>query len=124
MIEKVIKEFELEIADTPQDLQNGLMWRKNLPENTAMLFHFADKNYVSFWSKNTYIPLDLVFLDDEGKVLGQEELIPMSTKIVSSQFPCRYAVEANRGSLSSINLKDVRFNIDKKAKRLSLHAIG
>ena len=68
--------YRLELATTPEDQAQGLMYRENLPENTGMLFLFAETTPHHFWMKNTMIPLDIIWLDDSGQVLFVSENTP------------------------------------------------
>lgn len=61
--------YNLEIARTPQEQEQGLMFRESLPEKTGMLFPFTDKGVHHFWMKNTMIPLDMVWMDADRKVI-------------------------------------------------------
>jgi uncharacterized membrane protein (UPF0127 family) len=61
--------YRVELARTPDELAQGLMFRESLPEHTGMLFLFLDGGVHKFWMKNTMIPLDMVWMDPEGRVL-------------------------------------------------------
>ena len=87
----------VEVADTRYKQQMGLKNRKRMPKNSGMLFCFDYPYKLSFWMMDTYIPLDIAFLDEDGVVLQIEEMIPMSTRPVKCQHECRHALEVNRG---------------------------
>ncbi len=89
--------LNVELADTPALRQKGLQHRKSLPENRAMLFVFPVSGKLSFWSKDTFIPLSIAFLDNTGKIVEILELPPEKTESVVSQASARYALEVNSG---------------------------
>ena len=87
----------IEIADTPMSLAKGLMGRTELPKNHGMLFKFPMVLEARFWGKDTYIPLDIAFINKEGTITEIGSITPLSTKLVSSSLPCSMAIEANQG---------------------------
>jgi len=89
--------ISLELADTPSKRAQGLMGRKDLSENEGMIFIFPKKYSQSFWMQNTYLPLDIAFLDDNGSIFQIEQMSPLSTRFTTSSKPCKYAVEMNEG---------------------------
>lgn len=89
--------LEVEMADTPELRQKGLQKRQSLPENRGMLFLFPVARELSFWSKETYIPLSLAFINDSGKIVQIVQLPPEQLEPVVSELPVRYALEVNSG---------------------------
>lgn len=102
------KTLKLELADTPQAWEKGLQGRRSLKENEGMLFVFPEARPLSFWSKNTPLPLSVAFLDENGKIVQIESLPPESTKQVFARMPSRYALEMNAGwfDKNGINVGD------------------
>lgn len=97
--------IRVEIASTPSQYSKGLMWRKHLPEKSGMLFDFKEETPLTFWMKNTYIPLQIAFIDNSGRILQIESMAPMSTKRVYSRNECRYALEVNDGWFDKNSIK-------------------
>lgn len=96
------KEYKLEIADTPQKRQRGLMEREFLPEDEGMLFIFPQEGYHSFWMYNTKIPLKMIWLDSNWEVVHVEESVPpckesnpLKCPSYKPTKPARYVVEVN-----------------------------
>lgn len=98
-------QFEVEIAQTPEQLQRGLMFVKKLPENRGMFFDLRKYPKASMWMKNTYVPLDMLFVDCDFNVVDiYPNAKPQSLdKISSSQDFC-YVVEILGGSSQKYNL--------------------
>jgi uncharacterized membrane protein (UPF0127 family) len=91
------KTIQAEIADTPQARERGLMLRKSMPANHGMLFIFDDTKILSFWMKDTHIPLDIGFFDERKKLIEVHTMKPMSTDIIHSSKPAKYGLEMNAG---------------------------
>ncbi len=89
------------------DKKLGLMHRKDkLKKNHGMLFDYNTYGLFSFWMKNTYIPLEIICLDHNYKVVGViKNMKPKSTKSRSLDRPFRYAIEVNKGTSKQNNLK-------------------
>jgi uncharacterized protein len=100
-----MKKLFVEFADTNTKREYGLMNRKSLNHNGGMLFKFHFPTKLSFWMRDTYIPLDIAFIDDSGKILQIEEMIPLSTKPIRSSNSCRYALEVNKGWFNNNGIK-------------------
>lgn len=100
-----MKNLYIELADTPIKRECGLMNRKHLPNNHGMLFKFHNPSFASFWMKDTYIPLDIAFLDDKGKILQIESMTPLSTRAIYSNYSCKYALEVNHGWFDKNGIK-------------------
>lgn len=97
-------ELRVEIAKTPIALAHGLMFRKSLDENSGMLFEFGAPTEACFWGKNTYIPLDIAFVDKSFKIAEIKQITPMSTRFIKSSDFCIMAIEANAGFFKKHNL--------------------
>lgn len=95
----------LEIADTPAALARGLMQRSKLPDNSGMLFKFPRIIQASFWGKDTYIPLDIAFINNNKTITSIKSITPMSTRAVYSDGDCIMAIEANAGFFEKHNIK-------------------
>ena len=105
--------YWVEIADTPEKMRQGLMYRKSMPKNQGMLFISPYPRIVSMWMKNTYIPLDMVFLDANNKVVClRENAIPLDDQnIISCPYLAKMVLELNAGEIRDKNivLGDVLF---------------
>ena len=86
---------QAEVATTPSSQQLGLMYRKELPTNSGMLFIFSDKAGHCFWMKNTLIPLSIAFLEDDGKIINIEEMLPQTEENHCPTRATRFALEMN-----------------------------
>jgi uncharacterized membrane protein (UPF0127 family) len=93
-----IVQIDIEIADTPHELDTGLMHRRSLPNTAGMLFIFDRSQLLFFWMKNTYIPLDIIFVDENMRIVRiQKNSKPLSEELIPSLTKARYVVEVNAG---------------------------
>jgi uncharacterized protein len=91
--------FSVEMATTEEEKTTGLMYRKELPEGKGMLFDFTPEQEVSMWMKNTYIPLDMIFIRADGRILRiAENTEPLSTKIIPSRGLAKGVLEVIGGT--------------------------
>jgi len=98
--------LKLDIAEKPADLERGLMFVRELPINTGMLFKFQRTQPLSFWGLNTYIPLDIAFVDENYKILKISNIKPFDQKSVCSNLKCKFAIETNQGFFDKNNIKE------------------
>ena len=98
--------FTIEIADTPQEQQKGLMYRQDLAPDAGMLFDYGQEQRVSFWMQNTYIPLDMIFIAADGTVKHiHENAKPLDPTSIPSRFTVRFVLEIPAGRAAEIGLK-------------------
>jgi len=97
--------FSVEIADTEPEREKGLMFRKSLPEGRGMLFDFHREQEVGFWMQNTYIPLDMLFIRADGRILRiAENTEPLSTRVIPSNGPVRFVLEVIGGTARKLGI--------------------
>ena len=95
---KKIQTIYIEIADTPGELEAGLMYRRTMADTEGMLFVFKKAKARFFWMKNTYIPLDMIFVDENMKIVKIEKnTIPISEENIPTHKNTLYTVEVNAG---------------------------
>ena len=88
----------VEVADTPDKEQRGLMYRTSLDPDRGMLFIFDGDGQRSFWMQNTPLPLDMVFVNSKYEIVDiNRNATPYSTTTYTAQLPCKYVVEVNGG---------------------------
>jgi uncharacterized membrane protein (UPF0127 family) len=93
-----IAQIDIEIADTPAERTQGLMDRRYLPPNAGMLFIFDSPGPLSFWMKNTYIPLDIIFISEAKTIVSiAKNTTPLSEALIPSGEDAMYVVEVNAG---------------------------
>lgn len=91
-------EFEVEIADTAQNRSRGLMFRAEMPDDRGMLFVFEEQRRVGFWMRNTPMPLDLLFIDSDGRIGAIEQGEPFSDAPISPAVASQFVLELKAGT--------------------------
>ena len=100
-------DFNIELALTPEQRSQGLMYRRELAADAGMLFDFGTRaGRASMWMKNTYIPLDMLFIVADGEIESiAERTTPQSLEAVSSRGPVRYVLELNGGTAARLGIR-------------------
>lgn len=97
--------FAVEMAVTPEEQARGLMYRKSLPEGQGMLFDFKRDQDLTFWMKNTYVSLDMIFIRGDGRILRiAENTEPLSERMVPSGGPARAVLEVVAGTARKLGI--------------------
>jgi uncharacterized membrane protein (UPF0127 family) len=97
--------FSVEMASNDAERERGLMFRKELPEGHGMLFDFQTDQEVSFWMHNTYLPLDMLFIQGNGRISHiAENATPMSDALIPSDGPVRAVLEVIAGTVQKYGI--------------------
>ncbi|MDU8929724.1 DUF192 domain-containing protein [Alisedimentitalea sp. MJ-SS2] len=100
-------QFTVEIADSVRERSRGLMFRDSLPKNGGMLFIYARPTFVSFWMKNTRIPLDMIFLDERGVVRRvHHDAVPGDLKQIPGGPGILAVLEINGGQARAFGIAE------------------
>jgi len=94
-----------EVAANDNSRTTGLMHRRMMPENRGMLFVFAYTQPQSFWMMNTYLPLSIAFVDEQGVIVNIADMKPLTTDPHPSAKPAKYALEMNQGWFAKRGIK-------------------
>ena len=98
--------FDIELALTPPQMEQGLMFRRSLAADAGMLFDYGDPQPIAMWMKNTLIPLDMVFIGKDGAVVDfRERAVPMSLDTIEPKVPARAVLEVNAGTVQRLGLQ-------------------
>lgn len=100
------RSIRCEVANDEGTRQLGLMYRHALADDRGMIFVFSDEQVRDFWMKNTFIPLDIVYLDNTGKVVAIRQMKARDETSVSSDAPAQYAIEVNAGAARQAGVKE------------------
>jgi uncharacterized membrane protein (UPF0127 family) len=97
--------LKVEVADTDPKREQGLMFRRAVPENEGMIFLFDDEHEIAMWMKNTYIPLDMIFIGADWRIVNiAYNAEPFSTDVISSMRPASRVVEIGAGQARKLGL--------------------
>jgi len=96
----------VELAESPQDVQIGMMYRKSMDADMGMLFLMPSNQMQSFWMKNTYVPLDIVFLSEDNRVVSiQADAVPLSSQSLPSTGPANKILELPGGTCAKFGIE-------------------
>lgn len=99
-------EFQIELAVTPAQRAQGLMFRESLDEDRGMLFDFGRPQRASMWMRNTYVPLDMLFIDASGRITQiAANTQPLSDRVVASREPVRAVLELRGGVSAKLGIE-------------------
>jgi uncharacterized membrane protein (UPF0127 family) len=102
----VVHTFSIEIAETSRQRAQGLQYRNTMAPDHGMLFNFRKPAPISMWMKNTYIPLDILFISQQGKVINiAHNTAPLSLKYINSVGPAKGVLELSAGTSNRLKIK-------------------
>jgi len=99
-------QIDVQIAQTAEQRQIGLMFRKEMPQAEGMIFVFEQPATQCFWMKNTVLPLTAAFVADDGRIVNLVDMKPMSEDSHCSKEPVRFVLEMNQGWFARKNIKE------------------
>ena len=98
--------FNVEVAETPAQMEQGLMFRTSLAPDAGMLFIYPQPTVATMWMKNTLIPLDMLFVDIRGRIVNiRQRAVPQSLDVISAAAPVRAVIELNGGTAARLGIE-------------------
>ena len=98
--------FKVEFAETPAQMTQGLMFRTSLAPDAGMLFDYKQPTVATMWMRNTLIPLDMLFVDAQGRIFNiHERAVPQSDDVIAATAPVRAVIELNGGTASRLGIE-------------------
>jgi uncharacterized membrane protein (UPF0127 family) len=98
--------FDIELALSSPQMMQGLMFRRALAADAGMLFDYGSPQPIAMWMKNTLIPLDMIFIASDGKVVDfHERAVPMSLDTIETKVPARAVLEVNAGTVARLGVQ-------------------
>jgi uncharacterized membrane protein (UPF0127 family) len=100
------RKFTVEVATTPAQMEQGLMFRRSLAPDAGMIFDYKAPSPAMMWMKNTLIPLDMLFVDQGGRIVNiAERTVPQSLETIGAAAPVRAVIELNGGTASRLGIR-------------------
>ncbi len=101
-----LMKMDVEYANTQSSIEYGMMYRKSMDETMSMLFFMGNMQMRSFWMKNTYVSLDIIYVDDRLQIVSiQKNAEPLNTKSLPSDGPAMYVLEFKGGLSDKLGLE-------------------
>jgi uncharacterized membrane protein (UPF0127 family) len=101
-----LMKMDVEYANTPNSIEYGMMYRKSMDETMSMLFFMGNMQMRSFWMKNTYVSLDIIYIDDRMRIVSiQKNAEPLNTRSLPSDGPAQYVLEVKGGLSDKLGLQ-------------------
>jgi uncharacterized protein len=98
--------FSIQVATTPAQMEQGLMFRRSLAPDGGMIFDFRTPSMATMWMKNTLIPLDMLFVDAQGRIVNiHERAVPGSLDTIAAAAPVRAVIELNGGTAARLGIR-------------------
>lgn len=100
------RRFDVEMAVTPDQRARGLQYRDELARDAGMLFDYGEPQQASMWMKNTYVPLDMLFIAADGRIVNiAEDTVPLSLTPIRSDGPVRAVLEVRAGTAERLGIE-------------------
>ena len=97
--------FTVEVAETPAQMEQGLMFRRALAPDAGMLFDYKTPTMATMWMRNTLIPLDMLFVDAQGRIVNiHQRAVPQSLDVIAAAAPVRAVIELNGGTAARLGI--------------------
>jgi uncharacterized protein len=99
-------QFKVEVAETQAQMMQGLMFRRSLAPDAGMLFDYKQPTMATMWMRNTLIPLDMLFVDVQGRIVSiHQRAVPQSDDVIAAAAPVRAVIELNGGTAARLGIE-------------------